>query len=54
VQTAKDAALSRVGWPLEVALATRYEPIEAYANTEDRLEGRQAFAEKRSPNWQAR
>lgn len=52
VQAAKDAALSRLGWPLEVALATRYEPIEAYASSKDRLEGRAAFAEKRKPVWQ--
>lgn len=54
VQAAKDAALSRLGWPLEVALATRYEPIEAYAATSDRREGRAAFAEKRKPRWQGR
>ena len=30
-QAAKHAVLSRQGYPLEVALATRYEPIEAYA-----------------------
>lgn len=52
VQAAKDAALSRLGWPLEVALATRYEPIESYASSKDRLEGRAAFAEKRKPVWQ--
>ncbi|WP_427925147.1 enoyl-CoA hydratase-related protein [Streptomyces sp. cg40] len=54
VQAAKDAALSRLGWPLDVALATRYEPIEAYASSKDRLEGRAAFAEKRAPQWQGR
>ncbi|MFF2850302.1 enoyl-CoA hydratase-related protein [Streptomyces sp. NPDC058001] len=54
VQAAKDAALSRLGWPLDVALATRYEPIEAYASSKDRLEGRAAFAEKRPPQWQGR
>ncbi|MBA2813847.1 enoyl-CoA hydratase/isomerase family protein [Streptomyces sp. KM273126] len=54
VQAAKEAVLSRVGWPLEVALATRYEPIEAYASTKDRLEGRAAFADRRAPRWQGR
>ena len=49
-QAAKDAVLSRVGHPLEVALATRYEPIEAYAATEDVIEGRRAFTEKRRPH----
>ncbi|MGW5147160.1 enoyl-CoA hydratase-related protein [Rhodococcus koreensis] len=54
VQAAKDAVLSRVGWPLDVALATRYEPIEAYANSADRVEGRAAFAEKRAAQWTGR
>jgi crotonobetainyl-CoA hydratase len=54
VQAAKDAALSRLGWPLEVALATRFEPIEAYATSEDVAEGRKAFAERRPPNWASR
>jgi Enoyl-CoA hydratase/carnithine racemase len=54
VQAAKDAALSRLGWPLDVTLATRYEPIEAYASSKDRLEGRAAFAEKRKPQWRGR
>lgn len=53
-QAAKAAVLSRVDMPLEVALSTRYEPIEAYAFTADRLEGRTAFAEKRKPQWQGR
>lgn len=54
VQAAKDAALSRAGWPLDIALGTRYERIEAYAGSKDRLEGRAAFAEKRKPQWQGR
>jgi crotonobetainyl-CoA hydratase len=54
VQAAKDAALSRLGWPLDIALGTRYEPIEAYASSKDRIEGRASFAEKRKPQWQGR
>jgi enoyl-CoA hydratase/carnithine racemase len=54
VQAAKDAVLSRADWPLEVALATRYEPIEAYAGTADEVEGRTAFAERRTPQWSGR
>lgn len=50
-QAAKAAVLSRADMPLELALSTRYEPIEAYAFTEDRQEGRRAFAEKRKPQW---
>jgi crotonobetainyl-CoA hydratase len=53
-QAAKHAVLSRVGYPLEVALTTRYEPIEAYAMTQDVLEGRNAFAERRAPQWVGR
>lgn len=54
VQAAKAAVLSRLDMPLEVALSTRYEPIEAYAFTQDVVEGRKAFAEKRKPQWQGR
>jgi crotonobetainyl-CoA hydratase len=53
-QAAKDAALSRAGWPLEIALSTRYEPIEAYATSRDRVEGLAAFAERRAPRWEGR
>lgn len=54
VQAAKAAVLQRLDWPLEVALATRFEPIEQYATSEDRVEGRKAFAEKRTPIWRGR
>lgn len=51
VQAAKQAVLSRRDWPLEVALATRYEPIEDYAASADQEEGRLAFAERRPAQW---
>ena len=54
VQAAKEAALSRLAAPLDVALPTRFESIEAYAESEDRREGRAAFAEKRAPVWRGR
>ncbi|MGF9648832.1 enoyl-CoA hydratase-related protein [Pseudarthrobacter oxydans] len=50
-QAAKDAALSRAGYPLEVALSTKFELIESYARSNDVVEGRRAFQEKRSPIW---
>lgn len=53
-QAAKAAVLSRADMPLELALSTRYEPIEAYAFADDRNEGRRAFAEKRKPVWSGR
>jgi len=53
-QAAKKSALSRLGGPLELALSTRYESIEAYASSEDCHEGQQAMAEKRKPQWQGR
>lgn len=53
-QAAKHAVLSRLGFPLDVALATKYEPIEAYAGTQDELEGKQAFMEKRAATWSGR
>ncbi|MDH4559753.1 crotonase [Pseudomonas taiwanensis] len=53
-QAAKDAAMSRLDYPLEVALATRFESIEEYASSEDVLEGRNAFVEKRKAEWKGR
>jgi sterol desaturase/sphingolipid hydroxylase (fatty acid hydroxylase superfamily) len=40
--------------PLEVALSTKYEAIEAYANSADVREGRRAYVEKRQPRWTGR
>jgi enoyl-CoA hydratase/carnithine racemase len=54
VQAAKQAALGALGRPLDLALATRYEPIEAYASSEDVQEGARARQEKRKPVWQGR
>lgn len=52
-QAAKHAVLSRAGHPLDVALATKFEPIEAFAYSADSKEGPLAFQEKRAPQWTA-
>jgi crotonobetainyl-CoA hydratase len=54
VQAAKVAVEDRLGWPLDVALTTRYEPIEALAFTRDRQEATDAFRERRAPEWEGR
>jgi enoyl-CoA hydratase/carnithine racemase len=54
MQAAKAAVLGRLGHPLDVALSTKYEPIEAYATSEDVKEGRRAFTEKRPAQWTGR
>lgn len=54
VQAAKSAVLGRLGHPLEVALMTRFEEIEAYHDTADRLEGLAAAGERRKPVWTGR
>jgi crotonobetainyl-CoA hydratase len=54
VQAAKAAALGRAGYPLEVALMTRFEEIEKYAATADKREGERAAAERRKPVWTGR
>ena len=54
VQAAKAAALGRLGHPLEVALMTRFEEIEAYHDAADRLEGLAAATERRKPVWSGR
>jgi crotonobetainyl-CoA hydratase len=54
VQAAKGAVLGRAGYPLDVALTSRFEGIECYAGTEDRREGERAAAERRKPVWTGR
>lgn len=50
-QAAKAAVLDRLGYPLDVALATRFEEIERYASTGDRREGVAAGIARRKPKW---
>ncbi len=51
---AKAAALGRLGYPLEVALMTRFEEIEQYASSDDVRERNAAGAEGRKPVWTGR
>lgn len=53
-QAAKVAALGRLGHPLEVALMSRFEEIEQYAESQDKREGELAGAERRKPMWTGR
>lgn len=53
-QAAKAAALGRLGYPLEVALSTRFEEIEQYAESADKREGDIARGERRKPVWTGR
>ena len=53
-QAAKAAALGRLGYPLEVALMTRFEEIEQYGESHDKREGELAGAERRKPVWTGR
>lgn len=53
-QAAKAAALGRMGHPLEVALMSRFEEIEQYAESSDKREGELAGAERRKPVWTGR
>jgi crotonobetainyl-CoA hydratase len=54
VQAGKHAVLTGLRGSLENALSTKYEPIEAYASSEDVKEGRLAFTERRTPRWTGR
>ena len=53
-QAAKQAVNARLGYPLEVALASRFEAIEQYAESADKREGEVAGAERRKPVWTGR
>ncbi|EQB01085.1 enoyl-CoA hydratase-related protein [Sphingobium baderi] len=53
-QAAKVAALDRLGYPLEVALMTKFEEIEQYAASADKREGEVAAGERRKPVWTGR
>ncbi len=53
-QAAKASALARLDYPLEVALMTRFEEIEQYAESEDVKERDLAAVEGRRPVWTGR
>lgn len=53
-QAAKAAVLGRLGYPLEVALMSRFEAIEQYAESSDKREVARAAEEKRKPVWTGR
>ena len=53
-QAAKAAANGRIGYPLEVALMTRFEEIEQYAESADKREGEAAAGDRRKPVWTGR
>lgn len=53
-QAAKAAVLGRADYPLDVALMTRFEEIERYAESDDVKERDAAAAEGRKPVWRGR
>jgi crotonobetainyl-CoA hydratase len=53
-QAAKAAVLGRADFPLEVALMSRFEEIEQYADSADKREGELAASERRKPVWSGR
>ncbi|MUU71497.1 enoyl-CoA hydratase/isomerase family protein [Pseudarthrobacter sp. GA104] len=54
VRAAKMAAVRGAGLPLEAALELENQLWGSLRDSEDRLEGRNAFAAKRAPLWKAR
>ena len=54
VRASKQAALTGLGHPLDIALSMNYTETLRMQRSEDTVEGPRAFAEKRQPNWQAR
>jgi len=54
IRATKQAALSGLGQPLEIAQKLQYAEAERMRRSEDTVEGPRAFAEKRKPQWKAR
>jgi len=54
IRASKQAVLTGMGQPLEVALSMQGSEFIKMRYSEDTIEGPRAFAEKRKPNWQAR
>jgi crotonobetainyl-CoA hydratase len=54
VQACKQVMIEALDRPLQDALTTRYDALEALTKTEDIVEGAMAFAQKRDPVWKGR
>jgi enoyl-CoA hydratase/carnithine racemase len=54
IRASKQAALTGLGHPLDIALGLTYPEAERMRRSEDTVEGPRAFAEKRKPAWKAR
>jgi enoyl-CoA hydratase/carnithine racemase len=54
IRASKQAVLTGLGQPLEVALSMQGSELIKMRYSEDTVEGPRAFADKRKPNWQAR
>src|SRR5262245_5354445 len=54
VRASKQAAMTGLGHPLDVALAMNFTEAVRMRRSEDTVEGPRAFAEKRKPSWKAR
>jgi enoyl-CoA hydratase/carnithine racemase len=54
IRASKQAALTGLGHPVDVAIRMYYSEAEKMRRSEDTVEGPRAFAEKRKPSWKAR